>query len=211
MCFLQNKSFYLNIEVPKILSTFSKEVKHACIFNISNNDFVIFMGANNIQNKDKGYPYVIDAINKLVNSLSVVSRPITLLVLGHGANEVKLILDERVNVVRREFLPKEHFFKAYFACDVHASPTLYDSGPMMLNYSLACGRPVVSFPVGVALDLVIDGITGYIAHFKDSTSFAECLYKLYTMSKSSYNKIVENCSRHLSSFEGDGYFDKMKI
>ncbi len=210
LSFLQNKTINIHIEVPKIDYISSKE-ESRLYFNISNDDFVIFIGANNIKDVDKGYPYVNEALNKLIVSLNSITRPITLLVLGHGANEVQFNLDERINVIRRDFLPREHFFKAYYACDVHASGTLYDSGPMMVNYSLACGRPVVSFPVGVAEDLVIDGKTGYMAKFKDTSSFAEGLYKLYTMSDDNYNKIVENCKNHILCYEGKGYFDNIKL
>lgn len=206
--FLKKMNYFISITVPSCGNVYSKKEARK-FFNICEDDFVIFLGSNNAANPDKGYPYVVDSINRMIAKINDSKKKTTLLILGHNALTLKLNLDQSVNVVRRDFLPYEHFFKAYYACDVHASATLYDSGPMMVNYSLACGRPVVSFPVGVALDLIEDGRTGFIVPYKDTSSFAEALYKLYNCSDKEFDEISRNCVDKMDSYRGKDYWTQL--
>lgn len=75
------------------------------------------------------------------------------------------------------------------------SPSIDDSGPYMVNYSIACGTPVISFPIGVALDLVIPHQTGYLAKYLDSDDMAKGIIEFYTMSEHKYKMISDNCIR----------------
>lgn len=49
---------------------------------------------------------------------------------------------------------------AYQAADVFVCPSLDDAGPMMISEAMASGRPVLSTPVGLAPDLIRDGVNG---------------------------------------------------
>ncbi len=206
--FLKHMNFYTSVTVPSCGPKYTKSEARE-YFGISDDDFVIFMGSNNVANPEKGYPYVVEAINKMIAKTDISKRPITLLILGHNALALKLDINENVNVVRRDFLPYEHFFKAYYACDVHASATLYDSGPMMVNFAFACGRPVISFPVGVALDLIEDGKTGYMVPFKDTAAFAEGLRKIYDLSHDELEQISDKCITKIESFRDKSYWNNL--
>lgn len=50
--------------------------------------------------------------------------------------------------------------EAYRATDVFVCTSLDDAGPMMVPEALVAGRPVLSTPVGIALDVVRDGVNG---------------------------------------------------
>ena len=52
---------------------------------------------------------------------------------------------------------------AYSAADLFVLPTQDESLPLVLQESMACGTPMVSFRVGGVPDLVRPGITGYLA------------------------------------------------
>jgi len=47
--------------------------------------------------------------------------------------------------------------------DLFIFPTRADNLPLVLQESMACGTPMVSFKVGGVPDLVRPGITGYLA------------------------------------------------
>jgi glycosyltransferase involved in cell wall biosynthesis len=53
---------------------------------------------------------------------------------------------------------------AYSAADLFILPTRADNLPVVLQESMACGTPMVSFKVGGVPDLVRHGITGYLAN-----------------------------------------------
>lgn len=206
--FLQHMRMWTNVAVPNVSPTFTK-AKARKYFGISNEDFVIFAGSNDLMNTEKGLSYVIEATNIMVKKQLTSTRKVTLLILGHNSDKVEIKITNSINIIKKDFLPKEHFFKAYYACDVHASATLYDSGPMMVNYAFACGRPVVSFPVGVALDLVENGKTGYMVPFKDITAFSEGLYKLYRASKEELNLMSQSCIDKIHSFRNKNFWENI--
>jgi glycosyltransferase involved in cell wall biosynthesis len=82
---------------------------------------------------------------------------------------------------------------AYQSADIFVCPSVEDAGPMMINESVMCGTPVVSFDMGVALDLVHTGETGYRAKLQDSSDLAQGMYDLLTLDKIEYERISKNC------------------
>jgi len=49
---------------------------------------------------------------------------------------------------------------AYQACDFFVSPSINDAGPMMIGEAMACGRPFIAYPVGIAPDFTGGGLSG---------------------------------------------------
>ena len=68
---------------------------------------------------------------------------------------------------------------------------------MMVNYSMACGRPVIAFPVGIAQDLIVHKETGWMAEMRNTEDFAMGLDYFYQMDSISFSLIEENCKRHI--------------
>lgn len=167
---------------------------------LSADDFVIFTGANNILEKRKGFSVLIEAVNRLAE-LAEGEKRITLLIIGNLKGEFPYKVDKRINIIIKGFMPKEGFLRAYYACDVYASPTLADSGPMLVSYAMACGRPVVAFPIGYAMDLVISGETGYMSKYGDPEDFAKGLYSFYKMSSSELETYENKCKAHIATFK----------
>lgn len=197
--FLKHMDMKGIVLVPNTAPVYSKQESRAQ-FNIPDDDFVIFLGANNLLEKRKGLPVLVESVNKLVR-LVKGGRRITFLIIGNLKGEFPYKVEPEVNMVIKNFLSKEDFLKAYYACDVYASPTLADSGPMMVNYAIACGRPVVAFPVGCAMDLVVKGKTGYMAKYGDSDDFANGLFSFYKMTAKELEAYESMCKAHIAQFK----------
>jgi len=82
---------------------------------------------------------------------------------------------------------------AYQAADVFVCPSIEDSGPLMVNESIMCGTPVVSFDIGVALDLVFTGKTGYRAKMKDSLDLSQGIKFILELSENKAQEMRSNC------------------
>ena len=67
---------------------------------------------------------------------------------------------------------------AYSAADLFIFPTRADNLPLVLQESMACGTPMVSFKLGGVPDLVRPGITGYLAQQEDIQDFAKGITEL---------------------------------
>lgn len=50
--------------------------------------------------------------------------------------------------------------RAYQACDFFVSPSTNETGPMMAGEAMACARPIIAYPIGIAPDLVTHGRNG---------------------------------------------------
>jgi glycosyltransferase involved in cell wall biosynthesis len=50
--------------------------------------------------------------------------------------------------------------RAYQAADFFVSPSVNETGPMMAGEAMACGRPLIAYPIGLAPDLVEPGRNG---------------------------------------------------
>lgn len=61
---------------------------------------------------------------------------------------------------------------AYSAADLFLFPTRPDNLPLVLQESMACGTPMVSFKIGGVPELVRPEITGYLAQPEDTQDLA---------------------------------------
>ncbi len=151
-------------------------------FGLSPNQKVVFCGASSLKEKRKGMHLLLEVIKQLE------SQNIIFLMAGSfmpttEINNLKLLGE----------LDEEQLIKVYQAADVFVCPSLEDSGPMMINQSMMCGTPVVAFPVGVALDLVKNGQTGYIAEWSNTERLNKAMMKILELSQNDYQIMSDNC------------------
>jgi glycosyltransferase involved in cell wall biosynthesis len=50
--------------------------------------------------------------------------------------------------------------RTYQAADFFVSPSTNETGPMMAGEAMACGRPLIAYPIGIAPDLIEQGRNG---------------------------------------------------
>lgn len=187
--FLRNKDMISTIGIPEI--PFVKEkISARKEFGIDSGDFVILCGGYSLKDKRKGFSYLLEALRLFSDKIE--HRNVVLLLLGKGAIDESLI-DKKIKLVSPGFLNLEGLFTAYYAADVFISASVDDSGPYMVNYSIACGTPVISFPIGIALDIVKHKQTGYLAKFLDSNDLSAGILDFYRMSKDEAVLYSKNC------------------
>lgn len=171
------------IRIPEVVKVDSSVAqKH---FSILEDDFVIMIGSAYLGEVRKGILYSLEAIKKFAKWHS----NICILALGHIDSSVKEELSE-VKILTPGYLSREELFIAFCASNCFLSTTIADSGPMMVNYAITMGIPVVSFNIGIAQDLVIHRKTGYIAKFEDSADVAKGIEFIY---QSDTNALKNNC------------------
>jgi glycosyltransferase involved in cell wall biosynthesis len=157
---------------------------------------ILFFGSVGLSEKRKGMFYLIESLKKLKQKIEktklIFPGKILLLIAGR---EIEHISNK---------MPFEYHYmgmvnntygiaSAYQAADVYVCPSIEDSGPMMINQSIMCGTPVVSFEMGVALDLVITGKTGYRAQLKDSDDMAQGILDILNLNGNDYKIMSDNC------------------
>lgn len=163
-------------------------------FGISSTKKVILFGASTFSNIRKGNQYFIDSIllfqSQLKNENKVLNNYVILLT---GLGELDKFSEIEIPIVSTGFLNESNLIKAYNASDVFVSTTLEDSGPLMINQSIMCGTPIISFGIGVANELVRTGVTGYKAKYKDTYDLAKGIKFMTSLSFDEIEKYSINC------------------
>ena len=151
---------------------------------------IVFFGAANLRHPRKGMKYLIHALEILKRDNSRSIKDVFLLIAGNGLGDMELPFEfKNIGYLSTE----EQLASAYKACDVFVCPSIEDSGPLMINQAIMSGRPVVAFNMGVAPDLVLNGITGYLANCRDSEEFAYGLKSLLELSSIEWDEYSRNC------------------
>ncbi|MFZ4706091.1 MAG: glycosyltransferase [Bacteroidales bacterium] len=180
---------------PFIYKPVDKEAERLKI-GIPANKKIIFFGSIALTTARKGMLYLLESLKILKERVkdSALDNDIMLLIAG---TEINHIADD---------LPFEYLFmglldntygiaSAYQIADIFICPSIEDSGPTMINQSIMCGTPVVSFEMGVSPDLVITGKTGYMAKLKDSKDLAQGIFEILSLTDDNFNEMSDNCRK----------------
>lgn len=195
-------SLLKNKRIEKIMLSVDEEIfmpgqkdKLRKKFGIDKNKKVIFFGAAAVNQERKGMSYLISALNILSEKMKSDKQShedVLLLIAGNKIEEFDIPFEfKNVGYLSTQ----ESLAEAYKVADIFVCPSVEDSGPMMINESIMCGTPVVSFDMGVAPDLVHTGITGYSAILKDSNDLAKGLETIVNLSKTEFEQMSVNCRK----------------
>lgn len=155
---------------------------------IQSNQKVLLISAANLHDKHKGGDLLLKALTSLPASLKAET---ILLVLGEGgemiskAAEIKTI---NLGYVSSDLLKSI----AYSAADLFVFPTRADIFGLVLQESMACGTPMVSFKVGGVPDLVRPNITGYLAEPENTQDFRNGIVQLLE-DEALRSRLSQNC------------------
>ncbi len=128
---------------------------------------VLLVVAQNLADRRKGGDLLTAALQR------VSHRPFTLVTLG---NERLAIDTPGVAVQSLGYIDHERTkVLAYCAADLLVHPAPVDNLPNVVMESIACGTPVVAFPIGGVPDMVRPGQTGWLAQEVSAMSLAEAL------------------------------------
>ena len=175
-----------NTFIPKDINDAKKT------FGIESTKKVIFFGAASISEKRKGLSYLIEALVHLYNNNQNLRDNVLLLIAGSKLPDVDIPFEYKyLGYLSTE----QELANAYQASDVFVCPSIEDSGPLMINQAIMSGRPVVSFDMGVAPDLVHTGETGYRAKLKDSFDLSRGLKYVLELNNEEWSKVSVNARK----------------
>lgn len=139
--------------------------------NIPKGKKVLLFVATHLREWRKGGELLFAALQQLPESIKAET---VLLMLGEGS-----VKEIGIEAIALGYIQDEHL-KAivYSAADLFVFPTRADNLPLVLQESLACGTPMISYDVGGVSDLVRPGVTGYLAKPEDTHDFAQGIVML---------------------------------
>lgn len=137
---------------------------------------IVLACAESLSDRRKGMDLLVKSLNQLPADLKANTL---LLLMGKNAEALQTAVS--LPMVSLGFVDSDHR-KAlvYSAADAFLFPTRADNLPLVLQESMACGTPMVSFDVGGVPDLVRPGITGLLAPAEDVDAFTAQVVTLLT-------------------------------
>lgn len=171
-------------------------------YNIPDNKkYILFFGCQDLSDKRKGMDLLVIALDRLFEQMTEEQRSSTL-VLTAGRKDKEITNCIRFDIVEKGYVDFETLADLYSLADVFLSPSIVDAGPMMIAQAIMCGTPVVSFKIGLALDLVDGKGTGYCAEVGNKDDFVEGIIKyLFAKNKEEISKICRDVGMKLTSYE----------
>lgn len=152
---------------------------------------ILFFGAQKLSDKRKGISYLKESLTRVADQISPTQKERILLVYAGNADKFERDLPFQSQYLG--LLNQEMLIQTYQAANLFLCPSIEDSGPAMINESLMCGTPVVSFDMGVAPDLVFSNITGYKAKLKNIEDFAFGILEFLNNSQINLDNISKKC------------------
>lgn len=135
---------------------------------------VLLFSADNLKDSRKGGDLLVQALQKLPQALK---QDCVLLTLGKRTTQIEASVD--IPAIHLGYISSDRLKSvAYSAADVFIFPTRADNLPLVLQESMACGTPMVSFNVGGVPDLVRPEMTGYLAKPEDANDFCNGIVEL---------------------------------
>ena len=136
-------------------------------------------------NKTKGFPFLIDAISRLVQAgidvdCNIVGTGPRRSVIEHWAKELGVA--DRVHLLG--LLPQHEIARNLHECDVFVLPSMIaldgsmDGLPVALIEAMAAGRPVIASTISGIPELVEDGVSGLLVDATHAERIAEAIRKL---------------------------------
>jgi glycosyltransferase involved in cell wall biosynthesis len=162
-------------------------------FNLPSERKIIFFGAQNIADKRKGFKQLLESLNILKRSLSTTdSNKILLVYASYKEHET---IDWPFEAVRIPYINDEiTLAKIYQITTVFVSPSVEDAGPMSIAESISCGTPTIAFNIGLANDIIINNVTGFIVPLFDCNTFALRIQNVVEMSNKEYELFSNTCA-----------------
>ncbi|NJP22259.1 MAG: glycosyltransferase [Hydrococcus sp. CRU_1_1] len=144
------------------------------ILRIPKEKKILMFGAASLKDPRKGTDLVVEALLQLPESLK---KETILLTIGHGGEEIATSVG--MEIMDLGYLDNDRLKSiAFSVADLFIFPSRADNLPLVLQESMACGTPMVSFKVGGIPDLVRPDVTGYLAQPDDAKDFTRGIIQL---------------------------------
>jgi glycosyltransferase involved in cell wall biosynthesis len=198
---LKNSSLFKNKPKYKVLLPINERIfcpdnktDKRILLGLPLNKIIILIGALTLNIKRKGGKELLETLNILYRKLNLSEKNnIHIAIVGKSSKD--FIEQIPFNLTTLNYLSIPKLSNAFQAADIFVSASIEDSGPMMINQSIMCGTPVVSFDVGVAIDLITNNKTGYRVELKNSEKLANAICVLIKKNTIQHKEIKKNCRR----------------
>ena len=152
-------------------------------------EYILFISNSGNTDLRKGYNYLLEIIINLSKHNS--NKKLEFIILGSDENKITKINEYKLNFIKRT---SDELILKYFY--INSTLTLLlssqDNLPLVMQESLACGTPLITFDNGGMTDLVIDDYNGFIINNYDINLASMKLLEYINFSSNEKNTFKKN-------------------
>lgn len=166
--------------------------------SIGDSEIVVMLGCTSFDviDKRKGLEYLIAILARIKAKAPQLQQRISLIAVGNHSSNIIEHLGYRT--LRPGFVPLERLMRLFKASDLFLSTSIEDSGPLMINQSVAVGTPVAAFNIGVAQDLIEDNVTGVKAPLFAYECLADKIISFLDQPRTAFDERTQLCLKHFA-------------
>jgi glycosyltransferase involved in cell wall biosynthesis len=150
--------------------------------------FVILSRYQKGLSRSKGYDHLVNIVNIYSANATRQELDSSLLVLI-GSKDEQFASQFKMDTLCLGTLDLDDLIKSYSAASVFISTSIDDAGPSMVNQSMMCGTPVVTFSIGTALEVTREGENGFMAENFNDIDFVNKIFKISRLTADDFTKI----------------------
>ncbi len=181
--------------IPNVINTdfWKPEDKYLSrqVLNLPKKDFILAFGSFNAnQEYHKGFDLLLEALQKIQKENLIKFH---LIIFGQKKTQKKIILNFPLH--NFGYLDDMKLKKLYSAVDAVVVPSRLESFGQVASEASSCKTPVISFNTSGLKDIIIHGVTGYLAKQFDTEDLS---YGIKWVLENSENKrLGHNARKHV--------------
>ena len=150
---------------------------------------LILFGACKVTDKRKGFNYLKDACDILLEQNKFSQEDLAVVVFGGKSIGLDTLLPYPVHSLG--YINNiQTIVNMYNAVDLFFIPSLEDNLPNTIMEAMSCGTPCVGFNTGGISEMIDHKINGYVAIYKSAEDLAEGIH--WILSEASYEQLSRN-------------------
>ncbi len=165
---------------------------------LAHDKFYILFASQNLADERKGFRYLREALEILVQKNPDARNHIELVVFGKTKVDLQNLLPLKLHPLG-SLSSLEQITMAYNAANLFVLPSLEDNLPNTVMESLSCGVPVAAFNTGGIPEMVDHGSNGFLATQRSADELAMGISKIIwnetpcnTLSENARRKVLDN-------------------
>jgi len=156
--------------------------------------FVILAGAVKVgENEVKGFDIFVHALRLLREQSPHLVDHVRLLIFGGSTFSLDFM---GFSVKSLGFVDGSQLPRIYNAADVCVVPSRVESFGQVAAESISCGTPVVCFRTSGLTDIVVEGLSGFLAAPFESQALADRISEVVSLPAEQMGKLRERCRKY---------------
>lgn len=161
---------------------------------------IIMFGANSVGgDENKGFNDLLEIQSPISNSL--VGNNFEIVVFGGVDDKTKLLCKQMPIRFMGKVVDEDLLAHLYSAADVICVPSIQESFGLVALEAMSCGIPVVAYNTSGLRDIVVDGVTGFLAKPFDRDNFSEGLIRILVDEELAGEMSINSRSRAVNGFD----------